>query len=240
MWDSDYLKSLFSGKRAIITGGSRGIGAAIVQKMSSFQAKVEIIDAVPPAHLQDSTTYISADFTKPQQVAELTEQLSVKAPPPAILICNAGQGIQQNLAEGDPAIWDSIMHTNLLSHLKLIRATAPAMLVQGGDIVFISSVSAIHPYAGGGIYSASKAAVNAAAESLRLELQPNVRVTVIMPGVVDTPFFEHIIDGGHNPETIGWGASSSNDIADAVIFALAMPARSAVNSLTIRPAAQPM
>lgn len=109
-----------------------------------------------------------------------------------------------------------------------------------GDVVFISSVAAAHAYPGGGIYSASKAAVDQLAETLRLEVQPEIRVTVIHPGVVDTPFFENMIHGEQSVESIGWGALAADDVAESVLYAITRPRGVALNNIVIRPAGQPM
>ena len=109
-----------------------------------------------------------------------------------------------------------------------------------GDIVFVSSVSAHHAHTYGGIYTASKAALEMISETLRLEVQPHVRVTVISPGVVDTRFFENTIGGNQSVEEIGWGSLHPDDIADTIVFALSRPSHVAINNITIRPAAQPM
>src|SRR5690625_1660004 len=111
------------------------------------------------------------------------------------------------------------------------------MTEQGqADVVFISSVSSTHTYPYGGIYAATKAAVDTLAETLRLESQPDVRTTVIRPGVVDTSFFESMIHGDQTPESIAWGAVQPEQIADAVYYAVTRDPGIAINEIVIRPA----
>src|SRR5699024_1402707 len=109
-----------------------------------------------------------------------------------------------------------------------------------GDVVIIGSVGARHPHPWGGVYNASKAALESLAETLRLEMQPDVRVTLISPGVVDTGFFDAMGGAGGSVDSIGVGCLHADDIADAALFALACPPHAAMNYLTIRPRAQPL
>jgi NADP-dependent 3-hydroxy acid dehydrogenase YdfG len=159
---------------------------------------------------------------------------------PDILVCNAGQGIQEKLAEGDPEKWQFILNLNIMGALRLVRAFVPAMLSAGsGDVVFISSVAAGQAFAYGGVYAASKAALETLAETLRIETLPHIRVTTIAPGVTHTSFFHNTVSGHQSVESIGYGALAAEEVADAVVYALSRPPGVGVNHLTIRPRAQP-
>lgn len=160
---------------------------------------------------------------------------------PDVVIFCAGQGIHQRLSEGNPSQWKEIFEVNLFSALRLLHGFLPHMLNKGeGDIVFISSVSAEKPYPYGGIYCASKAALNTIAETLRLEVQPKIRVTTVAPGVVDTDFFENIIDGSQTADNIGWGSVHPEEVAETVCFALSQRTDVSLNNIVIRPTAQPL
>lgn len=77
-----------------------------------------------------------------------------------------------------------------MGNLRILRSFLPALISTGkAEVVFASSVAASHPYEYGGIYSATKAAIDMVAETLRIELKDSARVTVVAPGVVDTVFF---------------------------------------------------
>lgn len=227
-------------KNILVTGGSSGIGRSLVQQLVEQQAKVSFVDIETPDFTTEAT-FFDMDIADPSAPDQLFSTLHKNNSLPDILICNAGRGIHEKLAEGDPKKWESILNINLLGTLRFIRAFVPTMLEKGdGDIVFVSSVSARSPYEGGGIYSAGKAGLEMIAETLRLEVQPKVRVSVIAPGVVDTEFFRNLIGGNQTPESIGWGALLPEDISDAIIYAITRPRRMAINYLTLRPAAQPM
>jgi NADP-dependent 3-hydroxy acid dehydrogenase YdfG len=159
---------------------------------------------------------------------------------PDILVCCAGRGIHEKLTEGDPEKWRQIVDVNLMGALRLVRAFVPGMLAQGsGDVVFVSSVAAGQAYPYGGVYAATKTALEVVAETLRLEVLPTVRVTVVAPGVTDTAFFEHTVSGFHTAADLGYGSLAAADVADAVLYALQQPPGVSINHLTIRPVRQP-
>ena len=123
--------------------------------------------------------------------------------------------------------------------LRCIRAFTPNMVSQkSGNVVFISSVSANQPHPYGGIYAASKTALEVIAETLRLETLPHINVTVVSPGLVDTAFFEHQISGGSSVEEIGMGFIEPEEIAEDVWYALKKKKGTSINKIITRPTLQ--
>ncbi len=229
----------FASRKAIVTGGGSGIGKSIVQKFSDAGITTVTADLKETENLPG--IFLPVDLTQPTQIDQFCNEVIKTIGDPGILVCNAGRGIHEKLTEGDPDTWENIYRLNVFSSFRLIRAFVPAMLENNwGDVVFISSVSANHAYEYGGIYASTKAAVDQMAETLRLEVQPAVRVTVVHPGVVDTNFFEDMIHGTQTPEDIGWGALSPDRVAESVLFAVTQPKGTALNNIVIRPAGQPM
>ncbi len=233
-------------KAALVTGGAGGIGLAIARALAGAGIRTIIADIKePPApeegFPEERIIYHSTDITDPLQVNRLYGFLNEKGLIPDLIICNAGRGITERLAEGDPEKWQSVLNLNVMGHLRTIRSFLPQMLEKNNssDIVFISSVAARKPHEWGGIYAASKAALQAIAETLRLEVQPKIRVSTILPGMVDTGFFTNAIGGGQSAGDTGWGALQPSDIADAVLYIISRPENVAVNEITLRPAAQP-
>lgn len=186
-------------------------------------------------------THLMADLANEADTTSFKEKVLAQFGVPDILIFCAGRGVHQKLSEGSVSQWKEIFELNVFSVLHLLRGFLPYMLERGsGDIVFISSVSAEKPYPYGGIYCASKAGLNTIAETLRLEVQPKLRVVTVAPGVVDTDFFENIIDGSQTADNIGWGSVHPEEVADAVRFALSQRSDVSLNSIVIRPTAQPL
>jgi NADP-dependent 3-hydroxy acid dehydrogenase YdfG len=231
----------FANKIALVTGGASGIGLACAQRFAKEGARVIVADIQQPEIEAENIYFKETDITAVASIDELYGWISRNDLIPDIIISNAGRGISEKLAEGDPEKWQSIFQLNVMGHLRIIRSYLPQMLEKKGssDVLFISSVAARKPHPWGGIYSASKAALQALAETLRLEVQPKIRVSTILPGVVDTHFFENTIGGNQSVEDMGWGALQPEQIADAAYYILSRPEGVAINELTIRPVAQP-
>ena len=153
-----------------------------------------------------------------------------------VVFANAGFGATRGFLEESPEQWRSMVLTNVLGVAYTIRATLPHLLEQGTGHYVVTSSVAGRRVLPGSMYSASKWAVTAIGEALRQELrqmqeQNGIRVTLIEPGMVDTPFF----DDPPGPDN----ALHDDDIARAVLFALSQPERVDVNEILIRPTSQP-
>lgn len=228
-----------SSRKAVVTGGSSGIGKSIVKKFSEVGIKTAAADIKNTGDLPGH--FFEIDLTSPDEIEEFIKKVKSTMGIPDILVCNAGKGIHEKLTEGDPDRWEDIFKLNVFSTFRLIRAFVPEMRAQSpADVVFISSVSSDHAYPYGGIYTATKAAIDQLAETLRLEVQPDVRITVVRPGVVDTEFFRNMISGTQTPEEIGWGALNPDKVAETVLFSISQPEDMMLNDIVMRPIAQPM
>ena len=147
-----------------------------------------------------------------------------------VAFANAGFGGPRGFTEGDPEHWRAMVLTNVLGAAYTIRATIPPLKQSVGHVLLTSSVAGRRALPGS-LYSATKHAVTAMAESLRQELNGSgVRVTSIEPGMVDTPFFD-------NRPT---HALVPGDIARAVMFAVSQPPHVDVNEILVRPVSQPL
>ncbi len=141
---------------------------------------------------------------------------------------NAGFGGARGFLKDTPEHWREMILTNVYGAALTIRATIPALTASQGHLLLTSSVAGRRVLPGS-IYSATKHAVTAMGEAARLDLHgTGIRVTLIEPGVVDTPFFE-------NKPT---DALADEDIARAVMFALAQPPHVDINEILVRPTAQ--
>lgn len=230
-----------SDNRAVVSGGGSGIGRAIACRLLAEGVPTAVADLRFPDDLPQGLLQVTCDVGNGPAVDALFARVHDTIGAPTILVCCAGQGIHETLTEGDPEKWRRVIDTNLLGALRLVRAFVPGMLAGGrGDVVLLSSVSARRAYPYGGVYAATKAALEVVAETLRLEVLPTVRVTTVAPGVTDTPFFEHSISGSHTVEGIGVGSISPEDVARAVLFALTQPEGVSLNEITLRPTAQPL
>jgi len=228
-----------NGKKAVVSGGGSGIGRAIATRLAQHGVVSAIADIHLPADLPGGTIPITCDVSDATAIDSLFQAVQQQLGVPDMLVCSAGVGIHEKLTEGDPAKWQRVIEVNLMGTLRMIRAFVPGMLEAGtGDVVIISSVSAGQPYPYGGVYAATKTALQVIADTLRQEVLPSVRVSVVSPGVTDTAFFDNALAGGQSIESIGFGALPSEQVADAVLYALRQPPGASVNNITLRPVAQ--
>jgi NADP-dependent 3-hydroxy acid dehydrogenase YdfG len=219
----------------LITGASTGIGAATARH--AIEAGYRVVLAARSADkLQALQQELGGDdvaLAVPTDVTEFPaqEQLVRRALDAFgrldVAFANAGFGAKRGFLEETPEHWREMVLTNVLGAAFTIRATLPALRESGGHLLLTSSVAGRRALPGS-LYSATKHAVTAMAECLRLEADGAIRVTSIEPGMVDTPFFSN------RPQN----ALQSDDIARAVLYAVRQPAHVDVNEVLIRPTSQ--
>lgn len=231
------MRSEKSKRTAIVTGAASGIGKAIAEKLCDENIGVFSVDISIPEN--EGKNFFQADVSKAEDIDQLFRFVSEKNSIPEILILNAGRGIQEKLTEGDPEKWQKIINVNIMGALRCIRAFVPQMLKnKNPQVIFISSVSANQPHPYGGIYSASKTAIEIIAETLRLENHPHLKVSVVSPGIVDTNFFENQVSGNNSVEEMGMGAISAEEIAEDIWYILNKKNGTSINKIITRPLKQ--
>jgi NADP-dependent 3-hydroxy acid dehydrogenase YdfG len=226
----------------LITGASTGIGAATARAAASVGWRVAL-SARSEDKLRaladeigggDQALVVRCDVTDWDDQQRLVAQTLERFGRIDAAFANAGFGAKRGFLEEDPELWRSMVLTNVLGPALTIRAVLPHLLEQNsGHVVITSSVAGRRPLPGS-LYSATKHAATALGHALRAELRQihgnsSIRVTLIEPGMVDTPFFEN------RPEN----ALEPADIARAVMFALDQPPSVDVNEMLIRPVSQP-
>src|SRR5256885_5200781 len=184
-----------AGKVALVTGGSRGIGRAIAIKLASIgsavaicgrdEAKLAVTEREILA-LGVRTIALRADVTQRNDVTKLVEKAESALGPISILVNNAGMGSFGPVHEKTEAEWDELMNTNVKSLFLVSRAVIPGMIERvGGEIINISSLAGKSVFAGGGLYCASKWAVQGLSGCMAEELREHgIRVSTVCPGSV--------------------------------------------------------
>ncbi len=211
-----------SGKVAIVTGGTRGIGRAIAERLLKEGAQVAICGrtresvevAVAEMRGLGRVFGAPADVTQVDQVSQFFRQVDEQFGGVDILVNNAGAGVFRKVSEMTPEEWRRSIDLNLTSPFYCSRE-ALARFAQrgGGSIVNISSLAGKNPFSGGAAYSAAKAGLNAFTEAMMLDHRhENVRVCAIMPGSVDTDFG----DAGRREGDQEWKIAPV-DVAETVV-----------------------
>lgn len=183
-----------TGAVVLVTGASSGIGAALVRRLATAGSRVIAAGRDPDrlARLAAETgaTTLPADLARPGAGRELAERALARHRRVDVLVNNAGVGWAGAFAGMADQVADELLAVNLRAPIELTRALLPGMCRHGGQLVFVGSIAGRLGVGGEAVYAASKAGLDAFAESLRLELAGRgVTVTMIVPGVVDTPFF---------------------------------------------------
>jgi NADP-dependent 3-hydroxy acid dehydrogenase YdfG len=221
----------------LITGASSGIGAATARAAAEQGYRL-----VLGARSEDKLAALAEELGGPERalhrrcdVKEWDDQQALVATALDefgrldVAFANAGFGAQRGFTAESPEFWKEMVLTNVYGAALTIRATLDALKAARGHLLLTGSVAGRRALAGS-LYSATKWAVTAMGEAARQELnESGVRVTLIEPGMVDTPFFD-------NKPTMQ--ALQPEDVARAVMFAVSQPPHVDVNEVLVRPTAQ--
>ena len=223
-------------KTLLITGASTGIGAATARAAVAAGWDVALaarsrdkLDALVDEIGAEHALAITCDVTAFEDLEAAVAATQERFGGLDAVFANAGFGAKRGFREETPEQWRDMVLTNVLGAALTIRATIDAITAAKGHVLITGSVAGRRPLPGS-LYSSTKFAVGAMAESLRQELNgTGARVTLVEPGMVDTPFFDQ------KPEL---EALHPEDVANAVVWALGQPPRVDVNDILIRPTAQ--
>lgn len=231
---------------ALITGGGTGIGAATAEELAGIGFKVVVLGRRPEP-LERVVALIEGcggqAMAIPTDVSDYAAMEAAVARaleaygPIDLLVANAAVHDTCSIDVGDPAKWSRLIQINVVGVMNAVRAVLPLMYRQGaGHIVVVSSVSGRVTYTGETAYVTSKHATTAFADCVRLEATPKgVRVTVLEPGLVDTPLADNPY-ANELKKTVP--PLLPADCARAIRFAVEQPPNVAINEIVMRPAKQ--
>ena len=245
--------SILAGKTAFITGASSGIGKACAEQLAKLGVHLVItarrFDRIEKSAEELSKQYgvkvlpIELDVQKNKAVEKVFRELEGKKMGIDILINNAGLALTTDLIqEADVSNWDTMIDTNLKGLLYVTKAALSSMVERNsGHIVNIGSVAAHGAYKSGNVYAATKHAVRAITQSLRLDLLgKKIRISEVDPGAVETEFSEVRWKDKERAKKMyeGFDPLVAEDIADAVIYCLTRPPHVNIAEITVYPLAQ--
>jgi NADP-dependent 3-hydroxy acid dehydrogenase YdfG len=242
-----------SGKVALVTGASSGIGAATAVALAEAGAALAIgarrrdrLDALS-AELAGGGARVLAldlDVTDEASCRDAVRRTREELGGLDVLVNNAGVMLLGTIVGADPEDWRRMIATNVLGLMYTTHAAIDGLLEQGsGDIVNVSSVAGRTARKGAGVYNASKWAVNAFSESLRQEVTARgVRVSLVEPGAVATELSSHITQPeareASRQMAAGMRTLQAEDIARAVLYVVTQPPHVAINEVLVRPTDQ--
>jgi NADP-dependent 3-hydroxy acid dehydrogenase YdfG len=220
----------------LITGASSGIGAATARHASmagyrlvlAARSRDQLLDLSYELGGSDRALPVQCDVTEWEQQQAMVNQALERFGRLDVAFANAGFGAPRGFLNDSPEHWRAMVLTNVYGAALTIRATIPALKESRGHLLLTGSVAGRIALSGS-LYSATKWAVTALGEAARKDLnETGVRVTLIEPGMVDTPFFDKRPKDALEPD----------DVARAVMFAVSQPPHVDVNEILVRPTAQ--
>ena len=239
-------------KVAVVTGGTRGIGRAIAERLLYEGAHVafcgtrqkSVDDTFAALSSRGRVFGMVADISNFDDVRRFIQGAHEEFGALHILVNNAGMGAFANVAQLSPEVWDKMIALNLSGVHYCCHEIMPIFKhAGGGDVVNIGSLAGVNAFAGGAGYNASKFGLVGYSEALMLDHRHDrIRVSLIMPGSVNTEFGS----AGSSAEAVRPQAESGHewkiepgDIADIVVSVLKMPGRTTLSRLEVRPSRPP-
>ncbi len=233
-----------TGKTALITGGSKGIGYGVAEALvregmnvtitarnqGEVEAAAKKLGDQGPGRALGLACNVR-DYSEQEAVVEKTVAQFGGLD---VLVANAGVGAFAPIQDMSLEDWQSVIDTNLTGVFYSVKASLDALKEAGGYIITISSLAGRNPITGGAAYNASKFGLNGLSEAIMLDLrQDNIKVSYIMPGSVATHFNDHTPS-----EEDAWKIQPE-DIAEIVVSLLKMPARTLPSRVEVRPSKPP-
>jgi NADP-dependent 3-hydroxy acid dehydrogenase YdfG len=235
-------------KVVIVTGGTRGIGHAIAERLLAEGARVALCGTTQQSVDNALRTLGPADriFSMPADVSHIEDVRRFITAAHArfgridVLINNAGAGVFRSVADLSPEEWQRMIGLNLTGAYYCCHEILPIFRqCRSGDIINISSLAGKNAFAGGAAYNASKFGLNGFSEAMMLDHRnEGIRVSTIMPGSVDTEFGAKQPPAEMERPKSTWKIAPE-DIAEIVVMLLKMPRRTTISQIEVRPSQPP-
>jgi NADP-dependent 3-hydroxy acid dehydrogenase YdfG len=234
-----------AGRGAVVTGASRGIGAAIAEALAAEGAAVALVARNGAALATLASTLgagaiavpcdVSSAVAVRSAIADIQKHLSA---PPTILVNNAGVFEIAPLADTSETSFEAAVDVNLVAPFRFVRALLPLMRTAGhGHVVTIGSVSDRNAFSGNGAYSAAKFGARGMHEVLRAETRGStIRATLVSPGPTDTSLWDDVDPDSRADFPNRADMLRADDVARAVLFAVTQPPHVNIDELRISPA----
>ncbi|MBX3184991.1 MAG: SDR family NAD(P)-dependent oxidoreductase [Polyangiaceae bacterium] len=244
--------SRWSGRVALVTGASSGIGAAVATELAELGMHVVLAARRPErltelaARLGAGATAAPVDLRDAEAVARLFERIRADHGGVDVLVNSAGLGRETPLIGGSAAAWREMLELNVLALCVCTSEAVSDMRRRGDDghVIHLGSMAGHRVPQGSGMYSATKYAVRSLTEGLRQELrelQSNIRVSCISPGYVATEFHQGYFGSVERAQAAysQFPVLQPTDIAKSVRYVLEAPPHMQVHDLLLRPTRQP-
>jgi NADP-dependent 3-hydroxy acid dehydrogenase YdfG len=232
----------------VVTGASSGIGAATARRLAGagylVVAGARRTERLEALAAEVGATTLALDVTDPASVERFAAAVRDRHGRADLLVNNAGTGVGLDpIADGRDQDWQAMLDTNVVGLLRVTRTFLPLLrAAPNAHIVNLGSIAGFEVYPGGAGYTASKHAVRAVTDTLRLELNGEpIRITEIAPGMVETEFSVTRFRGDTakaDDVYAGVEPLTADDIADCIVWAVTRPPHVDIDYMVVRPVAQ--
>lgn len=237
------MRQDLTGRVALVTGASSGIGRAMARALAAEGMRVALIGRSTERlnlladEIGSQAAAIAADLIIADQLENAVAETVARFGHIDVLLPNAGVYVPGDVAEGDPDAWDRLIAINVSSVFRLVRAVLPGMIARrSGHIIVTSSVSGHQAIHGEPIYSASKHAIQSFVHGLRRQVAGhNIRVGEVSPGVVLNELWGYTDAASIAAKVEEREGLQSEDVTEAVIFMLTRPPNVTIRDLVILP-----
>lgn len=212
----------------LVTGGSSGLGAAVVEAVAKQGGQPYVLDLMPPA---DGVPYLRCDLADTRAAEEATRRLADQAGGLDAVVTAAGIDVPGRLGDVPAADWERVVTVDLLATAAVVRAALPYLERSGGTVVTVASTLGVKAVSDATAYCAAKFGVVGFTRALAAETTGRVGVTLVIPGGMRTAFF----DGRTEQYKPGPDAILNDpaNVAAAILFALGQPPGCAVRELVV-------
>jgi NADP-dependent 3-hydroxy acid dehydrogenase YdfG len=246
------MQENIEGKIVVITGASSGLGEAAAKHLSALGATV-VLGARRADRIKELASEITnnggkalavaADVTQLDEVKKLVDSAVEQFGRVDVILNNAGIMPLSPMDRLNVEEWNKMIDVNIKGVLNGIAAVLPYMKAQkSGQIINTSSVAGHKIFTGSAVYSATKFAVRALTDGLRIDVKPyNIRTTIVCPGAVKTELLDHITEADvqqANQDYVGSVGISPDSFARVVAFAISQPEDVDINEVIFRPTSQ--
>ncbi|MBW3602587.1 MAG: SDR family oxidoreductase [Actinobacteria bacterium] len=220
----------------LVTGGASGLGAAVVSAVREAGGTAVVLDIAPPSAAPAGTDYRQVDLADTAAAGAAVKRVTERHRLDGVV---AAAGIDESgpLAQVPAPAWERVVAVNLLGTAAVVRAALPCLEATGGRVVTVASTLGFRVFPDATAYCASKFGLVGFTRALAVETAGRVGVTLLVPGGMDTAFFDA------RPEQYKPGPDAKlnhpRDVADAVLFALRQPRGCEVRELVITPSVEP-
>ncbi len=217
-----------------VTGGARGLGAAVVAAVDKAGGTPAVIDVAAP---EVDVPHVRADLADTDAAAAAVGELVERVGPPDAVVTAAGVDACGPLGEVEAQAWDRVLKVNLLGTAAVVRAALPHLIDRHGTVITVGSTLGLRPAGDATAYCASKFGVVGFTRALAIELAGRVRVTMLVPGGMRTGFF----DGRTEQYKPGPDAALNDpaDVAATVLTVLSQPGDCEIRELVVATSTEP-